>query len=138
GVRIWKSERTVNEIKDNMYRKMHYESEHAHFNFDKSTNMLIDRGATVPLVNIFDGLAHISSSHINKDKELTSPILSDESEILNSNFTSSSKHFFVPDGSTTGIKDSIFISSSSAIANLKVYVLMSHTFISDMNIKLIS
>ncbi len=77
----------------------------------------------------FAGHAHISSSHFNNDNELTSPILSDKSGGLDSNFTKNNKSFFIPDGNYCGYQDSILVSSNAIVSNLRAYVLLSHTYI---------
>ena len=134
AVRIWKYERTPTSVKALMFRDVTLEQDLACFDFDKLTNVVRLFGP-VPMSNLFAGLAHISSSHLNYNKELTSPVLS---SAIMSKFLTNQKSFFVPDGSPTGINDSIFISSNTIITNFKVCVLMSHRFISDMKIQLTS
>ena len=134
AVRIWKYERSAIDIRYFMFRNITLESDFSCFDFDKLNNVLRLFGPA-PLPNLFAGLAHISSSHLNYNKELTSPVLSSASL---SSFITNQKSFFVPDGSASGIRDSIFVSGSTIITKLKVYVLMSHRFISDMKIQLLS
>jgi subtilisin-like proprotein convertase family protein len=138
GVRIWKHERKYNEIRDNRFRNISIEYDLAHLDFDKFTNSLVSYSNFIFTPNVFAGYAHVSSSHLNYNTELTSPILSDKSGGLDTTFTKNNKSFFIPDGNLSGIKDSILITSSGIITNLKAFVLLSHTYVHDVVINLIS
>ncbi|MEO8211347.1 MAG: LamG-like jellyroll fold domain-containing protein, partial [bacterium] len=136
GVRIWSVARTASEIKENMYTSGS-SIWSAHFDFDKYTTA-VHSGTYIFTTNTFFGTSHISSSHNNKESELTSPMLTDDPGGFHSYFSNSYKRFFIPDNNLAGIKDSIFVISLATITNLTAYVLMSHTWISDMTVKLTS
>ena len=140
GVRIWTYERTVSEIRDNRFRRLSFEYGLTSLDFDKYTSASYYEGVPKLSTNVFAGLAHISSSHYSNlntaSKELTSPILSDKSGGLDLTFMRNNKSFFVPDGNSTGIMDSILVTSNAIIANLKVNVLLSHTSTDNMIIRL--
>ncbi len=139
GVKIWSYARTSSQIKENMYKGNESESNLTHFYFDKYTNAIYSGGARIYGSNSFVGSAHISSSKLNIDRETTSPMLYNNTEGFHgTKYTSSYKRFFVPDNNTQGIKDSIYIPTDGSISNLKVYVLMSHAWLSDINISLTS
>ncbi len=65
-------------------------------------------------------------------------MLSDDQGDFDTNYTRNNKSFFVPDNNVSGITDSFFVSGSSIITNLKAYVLLSHTYVSDMSVTLTS
>lgn len=139
AVRIWGSERTPDQIKENMYKSISSAIGLTYFNFDKYTSAIYSGGVRFYTSNTFAGLAHVSSSHMNYNTELTSPMISDVAGgFYTPNYTSSYKRFFVPDNNLTGIKDSVFIPASGTITNLKTFILMSHTYMSDMSLQLIS
>lgn len=139
GVRIWGIERTAEQIKNSLYRLMDPTVDLTSFNFDKSQNIIYAGGARIYLGTTFAGNAHISSSHENVNTKSTSPILYDPAGgFYGGSYTISNNHFFIPDNNPSGISDSIFISSPGIISNLKVFLLMNHTYTGDVNIKLIS
>ncbi|MEO8210001.1 MAG: LamG domain-containing protein, partial [bacterium] len=128
GVRIWSVERTADEIKENMYKSISPSANLTFFNFDKYTSAIYSGGSRIYTSNTFAGLSHVSSSHLNKNNELTSPMLSDiAGGFYTPNYTNSYKRFFIPDADLMGIKDSVYVPASGSISSLKVYVLMSHT-----------
>jgi subtilisin-like proprotein convertase family protein len=139
GVRIWKRERTYSEIRDNRFRNLSNESDLTSFDFDKFTNLSYSSGTAIfSVTNYLEDQAHISSSHLYKKNEPTSPILSDKSGGLDSTFTKNNKSFFIPDGNIAGIRDSIFVSSNAIVSNIRAYVLMNHPHVNDIEINLIS
>lgn len=139
AVRIWSTERTPDQIKENMYKYISSDIGLTHFDFDKFTSAIYSGGSRIYTGNTFAGLAHVSSSRLNYNSQLTSPVISDVAAgFYSPNYTNSFKRFFVPDGNLSGITDSFLITASGSITNLKAYVLMSHTWISDMNVHLIS
>jgi subtilisin-like proprotein convertase family protein len=138
GVRIWRVLRTPSQIDDNMY-KIVSDNNLVNFEFDKHANAIRNGTSVILSGGAFAGSAHISSAHINNNSELSSPILADPYDgFYSSGYTNNYRKFYVPDNNFNGITDSVFITSAGNITNLKAYVLMSHTFISDMNITLIS
>ncbi|MEO8447335.1 MAG: LamG-like jellyroll fold domain-containing protein, partial [bacterium] len=139
GVRIWNYQRTRANIKENMYKAPPPSVGLTFFNFDKYTNAIYSSGARIFTTTTFAGLSHISSSHLGKIEEKTSPMLSDVAGgYYSPGFTTSSRRFFVPDASAIGIRDSLFISSGGDVSNLKVFLLMNHTYLSDLEVLLIS
>ena len=141
-VRIWRKSRTQKEINGFLYKHPRYPTDIQDsliiFDFDN-----LHSGFKIGSTNYNYGLkyinlASISSAHVNNTR-LSSPMLSDnDSTFYNSSYTSSVRRFFVPDNNPTGITDSILISGIGTVSNLKVYVLMSHTFTSDMKLYLTS
>ncbi|MEO6695282.1 MAG: LamG-like jellyroll fold domain-containing protein [Ignavibacteria bacterium] len=139
AVRIWSLERTPDQITSNMYKSISSDIGLTYFNFDKYTSAIYSGGSRIYSGNTFGGLAHVSSSHLNYNNELTSPMISDVAGgFYTPNYTNSYKRFFVPDNNLAGIKDSVFIPVSGTISSLKVFALMSHTYTSDMSLHLIS
>ncbi|MBK8983651.1 MAG: proprotein convertase P-domain-containing protein [Ignavibacteria bacterium] len=138
GIRVWRTERSVTEIKNNMH-KFVSDFELASIDFDKNTNSIRNYNTTILSGALFLGSAQITSSLLNNNFRLASPILSGSSSDYNfSNYTVSNKRFFVPDIFPQGVTDSVYIPSAGAVNNIKAIVLMSHTFTSDIVIKLIS
>jgi len=141
-VRIWGKSRTQQQIKDFMHKHPAYptslDDSLIIFDFDN-----LHSGFKIGSTNYNYGLKYIgftslTSAHTNTTL-LSSPMLSDtDSSFYSSSFTSSNKRFFVPDGNSTGIMDSINISGIGTINNLKVYLMMSHTYTQDLIISLIS
>jgi len=139
GVRIWNYQRTGAHIRENMYKAAPPIAGLTFFNFDKYTNAIYSEESTIFSTTTFAGLSHISSSHLGKAVEKTSPMLSDVTGgYYSPGFTTSRRRFFVPDVSAVGITDSLFVSSGGDVSNLKVFVLMNHTYLSDMEVLLIS
>lgn len=140
-VRIWhKAVRTQSQIREYMHK--HYQATTSdslmHIDFDKLQNSFKLGNYLFYGSLMLRGNATISSSHNISDNRLSSPMLSDPSEEMLSSYTTSTKKFFVPDASAAGISDSIFISGGSPVNNLKVFLLMSHTFTGDMKLTLTS
>ena len=141
-VRIWRKSRTQQEIKEFMYKHPRYPTDLTDsliiFDFDN-----LHSGFKLGQTNYnyglkFISLPSISSAHANTTR-LSSPMLSDnDSTFYSSSFTSSFRRFFVPDANATGITDSILISGIGTVNNLKVYILMSHTYTQDIKLYLIS
>ncbi|MBX7043271.1 MAG: proprotein convertase P-domain-containing protein [Ignavibacteria bacterium] len=141
-VRIWRKSRTQKEINDFMYKHPRYPADLQDsliiFDFDN-----LHSGFKIGSTNYNYGLryinlASISSAHANNTR-LSSPMLTDnDSTFYNSSYTSSVRRFFVPDDYPVGITDSILISGIGTVSNLKVFVLMSHTYTSDMKLYLTS
>src|SRR5690606_4045669 len=69
--------------------------------------------------------------------ERTSPILPYDYFVTPTYATSYNK-FFIPDNNASGVTDSIFISGSGNVSMSKVFVLLSHTNVSDMTVMLTS
>ncbi len=140
-VRIWnKAARTQSQVREYMHK--HYQATTAdslmHIDFDKFQNSFKLGNSFFHGSLLLRGSATISSSHNATDNRLSSPMLSDPDGEMLSAYTSGSKKFFVPDANASGITDSIFISGGPPVSNLKVYVLMSHTYTQDMNLTLTS
>jgi len=139
GVKIWSSKRSLTQIRENMYKGNTFEPGLTHFYFDKYTNAIYAGGVRIYTANTFAGSAHVSSSHLHKNNEPTSPILRDQTGgFYSANFTSSYRRFYVPDHDAAGIKDSIYIAGAGTVANLKVYVMMNHTYTADIKLELTS
>lgn len=140
-VRIWnKAARTQSQIKEYMHK--HYQATTAdsimHIDFDKYQNSF--RLGYAPFYGslLLRGNATISSVRSSSGNRLSSPMLSDPEGKMLSSYTASSKKFFVPDINAAGITDSIYISGGPPVNNLKVFVLMSHTYTQDMRLLLTS
>lgn len=141
-VRIWRKSRTQQEIREFMHKHppfpLSLDDSLIIFDFDN-----LHSGFKLGNTNYNYGLKYIgftslSSAHVNSTL-LSSPMLSDENAgFYTSKFTSSSRRFFVPDGIATGITDSVTISGIGTVSNLKVYLMMSHTYAQDMILTLIS
>lgn len=142
-IRIWRTVRTQQQIQDNLFKHP--------FNTIVDTDSLVcfdfdylHSGFQLNQTEynyglIYRGSSYLNSAHVNGNNKLSSPMLSDpSSSFYNQSFTSSSRRFFVPDASVTGITDSIFISGPGTVNNLKVYVMMSHTYTQDMILQLTS
>lgn len=138
GVRVWKVERTSAEIKDNIFNDPTSHSNLTWFTFDKYTNAISNENTRTFAFNQFVGSAHISSSHTQFNNELTSPMLYDASGSFYSGYKNNSKRFFIPDNSLPGITDSVYIPAAGIVTGLKAYLLMSHTYTSDIALTLIS
>lgn len=136
-VRIWKVERTSEQISDNIYEDA-TDGNLVDFSFDKNANAVHNGVSTIFAGNTFAGNAQISSSFANITGKLSSPVLSGDLTGFNSGFTNSYKRFYIPDNNSAGINDSVFISSAGGIQSLKAYVLISHTYTADLNITLTS
>ncbi|MEO8209486.1 MAG: proprotein convertase P-domain-containing protein [bacterium] len=141
-VRIWRKSRTQQQIKEFMYKHPKYPTDLSDsliiFDFDN-----LHSGFKLGQTNYNYGLKYINLPSISSARanttRLSSPMLSDnDSNFYLSSFTSSFKRFFIPDGNTTGISDSILISGIGAVNNLKVYLLMSHTYVQDLKLYLTS
>ncbi|MEO8666723.1 MAG: LamG-like jellyroll fold domain-containing protein [Ignavibacteria bacterium] len=141
-VRIWGISRSQQQIKEFMYKRppnpMSLDDSLTIFDFDN-----LHSGFKIGSENYNYGLKYIgftslTSAHNYNSAKLSSPMLSDPSGEFYNSFTSSNKRFFIPDANASGISDSIFISDGANVNNLKVFVLMSHTYSSDMRITLTS
>ena len=138
GVRIWRVLRTPGQIYDNMYKTV-FDNNLVNFEFDKHANAIRNGTSIILSGGAFAGSAHISSAHINNNNELSSPILTDPyGGFYSPGYANNYRKFYVPDNNVNGIKDSVLISTGGNIVNLNAYVLMSHTFTSDITISLIS
>jgi len=140
-VRIWnKAVRTQSQVREYMHK--HYPATTAdslmHIDFDKLQNSFKLGNGYFYGSLLLRGNATISSAHNIPDNRLSSPMLSDPAGEMLSSYTLSSKIFFIPDANASGITDSIFISGGSPVSNLKVSVLMSHTYTQDLQVSLTS
>lgn len=138
-VRIWyKAARTMQQIKDYMFR--HYPATTSdslmHIDFDRFQNSFRIGNALFYGGLLLRGNATISSSHNIPDNRLSSPMISDPSGEFFSTYTSSFKRFFIPNASSSGKSDSIFIAGGPAVNNLKMFVLLSHTSTQDLVLNL--
>lgn len=141
-VRIWRTSRTQQQIKEFMHKRPPYpaslDDSLIIFDFDN-----LHSGFKLGTTNYNYGLKYIgftslSSAHANTTR-LSSPMMSDpDNSFYTSSFTSSYRRFFVPDASAAGITDSINITGIGNVNNLKVYLMMSHTYTQDLIISLIS
>jgi subtilisin-like proprotein convertase family protein len=134
-IRIWRVERTPDEIKENTFKRLRGQS--TGFSFENYTNWMQIPSGFVGAVNQFVGSAHISSSLSYNSNERTSPILPYDF-FLTPNYVNSYKKFFIPDNNAAGVSDSIFISGSGTVSMSKVFVLLSHTNVSNMTVMLTS
>lgn len=138
AVRIWKTERTLNQINDNMYNNLS-DINMVSFDFDEKSNAVHNGITTSYNLNVFAGSAHISSSHLNNNIELTSPVLSNELGNFNSTqYTVSTKSSFIPDDNISGISDSVYIPENGSVTDIKLFTLISHKYTSDLEITLTS
>jgi len=138
GVRIWKTERSLNQINDNMYNNLS-DINMVSFDFDEKSSAVHNGNTTSYNSTVFAGSAHISSSHLNNNNELTSPVLSNELGNFNSSqYTVSTKRTYIPDGYVSGIWDSVYIPANGSITDIKLFTLISHKYTSDLDITLTS
>ena len=140
-VRLWRTARSREQIKNFMYKHpasftnndslINFDFDYLHSGF-RLDQTLYNYGL------VYRGGAFINTAHPNSNL-LSSPMLSSpDTKFYDSAFTMNSKKFFVPDANATGIKDSIFISGGHLVNNLKLFLLMSHTYTSDMDLSLTS
>ena len=145
--RIWSVERTAAQIREGMYINNSPASgsppfNNLEFSFDALTNMprLASAHSYYLLLMAFRGNGiRLVSSHLNNDLFLTSPLIRDadlQFPAPSANWFMSTKRAYMPD---PGIyRDSIFISPAQGglLQSLKVFVLINHTWISDLTITL--
>lgn len=141
-VRIWGKVRTANEIKDNMFKHLNsteWEDSVMVFDFDNlHSGFKLGQNEYNVGLRLLGGTT-FSSGHSTGSTRLSSPMLFDtEGKFYGSSYSSSLKRFFVPDADANGITDSILVSGPGTVSNLKVFVLMSHTYTQDMRITLTS
>lgn len=131
-------------IKLNMYRNLAVNN----VSVNKVTEFSLD-GDNIPHTNgnsfstgnaYFRGLgAFYTSSHVNNNAYLVSPILRDDANgFYSSNYFISTNRFFIPDANATGVADSIYVPPAAGgnITKLRAFVLMNHTFVGDMTLTL--
>lgn len=136
GVRIWNKLRTPAEIYDNMYR-MVLETGCATLTFDKYTNCTRINNSILLGGGTFIGSTFLSSPH-NNSAQTSSPVMNSGITGFPVTYTKSYKPFFVPNNHLPGIQDSIFIDATGRITRTRIYLLMSHQSVSDLEIHLIS
>lgn len=144
-IKIWyKSARTGKEIRENMFAnsimKMQRADSVLYISFDRFSDGIFHGGGSHIGGLKYFGNAHINSSH-SDNQNSSSPVISDPLGEFNSAaspFTMSYKKFYVPDGNITRITDSIYISEGSPVSNLRVCVLMSHSYTRDVDLILIA
>lgn len=143
-VRIWKDVvRTSAEIKQNMYRSIDYATSPTPvgavvWGFDGRNSTEMVGVGQVPQVN-FMGTARLTSAHRQQNLELTSPLLRDDAGGFGEpTYRNSTRRFFVPDNNLTGVTDSVFVSATGTVTDIKAFVLMNHTWVADMIVTLIS
>ncbi|MBK9332635.1 MAG: proprotein convertase P-domain-containing protein [Ignavibacteria bacterium] len=138
GIRIWKTERSSAQIKEKMHNYVS-NIDLASIDFDKYTNSIRNYNTIILSGAVFTGGAQISSANQHNNSRSSSPVFSGgNSEFILSGYTGSQNRFFIPDNSPQGKTDSVYISSGGVVLNIKAYVLMSHTYSSDVKIDLIS
>lgn len=142
-VRIWfKAARSQSQIKEFMHK--HYKASTSdslmHIDFDRFQNSFKLGNAYFLGSLLLRGNATINSAHDLSFNRLSSPMLSDPAgELFSSSFyTSSFRRFFIPDANAAGASDSVFISGGPPVNNLKIYLLMSHTYTQDLILTLTS
>lgn len=140
-VRIWRKPRTAQEIKEFMFKHPEYpsglEDSLIIFDFDN-----LHSGFSIGTTNYNYGLKYIisaalSSAHANTART-SSPMISDNDGFNTSEYSPSTKRFFIPDANATGITDSILITGVGAVNDLKVYLTMNHTYNQDLRLYLTS
>jgi len=140
-VRIWGYARTANQIKQYMHRhpqSFQWEDSLMNFDFDNLHSGFPLDGTDYNYGLRLLGNTSISSAHTNSNY-LSSPMLSSaDGKFYDTAFVSSYRRFFVPDANAAGIEDSILVSGIGSVSNLKVYLLMSHTYTADLTITLTS
>lgn len=138
-IRIWKTVRTRQQIRDNMYK--HSDAPLIDsvlcFDFDHIQSGFIYGANTYTAIMKMLGSTYINSSHSTSTKS-SSPMLSVPSADFYSSYTLSFRRFFVPDANASGITDSIFISGGPPVNNLKMFLLMNHSYTADLTLTLTS
>ena len=141
-VRIWRTSRNAQQIKEFMHKRPPYpaslDDSLIIFDFDN-----LHSGFKIGSTNYNYGLKYIgftslTSAHANSSR-LSSPMISDpDTGFYTSSFTSSYRRFFVPDANSAGITDSINITGVGNVNDLKVYLMMSHSYTQDLIVTLTS
>ncbi len=140
-IRIWRVVRTAQQIKDFMYKHPKVDSQTdslAIFDFDYVHSGFKYGQDIYPYGLKLIGSTFINSAHANTTK-LSSPMLSDATaQFYDPAYTTSFRRFFIPDANSSGISDSILISGIGDVNNLKVFLMMSHTYTQDLRLNLTS
>lgn len=141
-VRIWTKSRSAQQIKEFMHKRPPYpaslDDSLIIFDFDK-----LHSGFKLGSTNYNYGLKYIgfsslTSAHANSAR-LSSPMLSDTNNgFYSTSYSSSNRRFFVPDGNSAGITDSIYVSGTGIVNDLKIYLMMSHSYTQDLILTLTS
>ncbi len=141
-VRIWTKSRSAQQIKEFMHKRPPYPSSLDDsliiFDFDN-----LHSGFKIGSTNYnyglkYIGLTSLTSAHANTAR-LSSPMLSDtDNGFYSTSYSSSNRRFFVPDGNSAGITDSIYISGIGNVSDLKIYLMMSHSYTQDLILTLTS
>ncbi len=140
-IRIWSTAKTTAEIKRDMYINNNpavgtppYNN--IEYSFDATT--FIPRLASgnsylfLPIYFRGNGVTLVSS-HANNNALSTAPLLRDDVGGF-PNYVISTKRAFIPD--LGSYSDSVLVTASGQIANLRVFVLLNHTYVSDITLTL--
>lgn len=141
-VRIWKDvARTRDEIRANMYKSIDFTTTPppanvAVYGFDGRNSNDMSGVGLVPQVN-FNGTARMTSAHRQISGEQTSPLLRDDAGGFGGpTYVVSRRHLAIPDNTPAGVIDSVFVSASGTATAVKLFVLLNHTYTSDLSITL--
>jgi subtilisin-like proprotein convertase family protein len=141
-VRIWKDVvRTRDEIRANMYTGINYTTVPAPANvmvygFDGRNTSDVYSTGSVPELS-FLGTARLTSAHRQINGEQTSPLLRDDAGGFGGpTYVVSRRQFSIPDNTPAGVTDSVFVSAAGTATNVKLFVLLNHTWLSDLTITL--
>jgi subtilisin-like proprotein convertase family protein len=144
GIRIWKDfVKTPAQVKGEMYKSRIQDAANlcSEITFDTYTNLVHAPnngwGYGVPLM--FNGTAKVSSSNHGLLTEQTSPMLvANELDFYGTSYNLiSTKRFFIPDNLPAGVTDSIYFSVGGTITDITAFLLLNHTWVSDMRVTLI-
>jgi len=144
-VRIWKNVvRTASEIKSNMYQSIDFATSPLPTNvvvwgFDgKNSDEMVNLASSFPAREIhFKGNARLTSSLLQNNAELTSPLLRDDAGGFGGlTYKVNTRRFWIPDNVPAGVLDSVYVSAGGTASGVKVFVLMNHTWISDITVDL--
>jgi subtilisin-like proprotein convertase family protein len=144
-VRIWRNVvRTGDQIRANMYNSIDYStiptpgSSLTVYSFDgRNTNEMAPHGG-VPSIDFIGG-ARLTSEHLQLGGEYTSPMLRDDpGDFAGPTYVKGKKQLDIPDNTTPGVIDSVYVSAAGPSTNVKLFMLLSHPNVSALNITLTS
>ncbi len=141
-VRIWANEaRTLDQIRAGMYTGISFTTTPVPANvtvygFDGRNTYELNPVGQVPQVN-FMNTARMTSAHRQINAEPTAPLLrGDAVGVGGPDFVVSRKHLFIPDNQPAGVIDSVYVADAGTASDVKLFLLMTHTYVGDLVITL--
>jgi subtilisin-like proprotein convertase family protein len=142
-IRVWRNVvRTQDQIRTNMYSTIDFStiptpgSSLTVYGFDgKNTNDMQQYEGT-PFLRFFQG-ARFASAHRQLGGEYTSPILRDDNDgFPGPTFIRGHRNIGIPDTASTGVVDSVYVSSSGPTTTVKVFALLMTSRVDNVRITL--